>query len=210
MLSYGAAPCLQEPNTVVVYEMLLHCLLLWRMRWSTLWLHSSCWGSRGRLLGVRHALEPRQGRFNPNDMQKGGIGALTARTHPMQLAQWLRLFALWGPGSRILPERVTRWSRDGLLCRVYLCVSLGLLQPFFLLVALLLCRSALRSAQAKGDGVGHGVDASPLRCTEYQCPPHICHARSCIAFAQPMGPSDHSTSPNAWVAAAASRHLCRV
>ena len=65
-----------------------------------------------------------------------------------QLAQWLRLSALWGPGSRILPERVTRWSRDGLLCRVHLTVSLGLLQPFFLLLALLLCRSALRRALA--------------------------------------------------------------
>lgn len=45
-----------------------------------------------------------------------------------------------------MPARVTRWSRDGLLCRAYLCVSLGLLQPFFLLLALLLCRSALRRA----------------------------------------------------------------
>ncbi|KAK9832711.1 hypothetical protein WJX81_002865 [Elliptochloris bilobata] len=63
------------------------------------------------------------------------------------LAQWLRLFALWGPGSRIMPARVTRWSRNGLLCRAYLCVSLGLLQPFFLLVALLLCRSALSRAR---------------------------------------------------------------
>lgn len=49
-----------------------------------------------------------------------------------------------------MPARVTRWSRDGLLCRAYLCVSLGLLQPFFLLLALLLCRSALRRCPASG------------------------------------------------------------
>ena len=64
----------------------------------------------------------------------------------MQLAQWLRLAALWAPDSAIFSAHVTDWSRNGTLCRMYLCISLGLLEPAFLLSALLLCSAALRYA----------------------------------------------------------------
>ena len=62
----------------------------------------------------------------------------------LQLVQWLRLAALWAPSSAIFPAHVTNWSRNGALCRVYLCVSMGLLEPLVLLCALLLCRGGLR------------------------------------------------------------------
>ena len=61
-----------------------------------------------------------------------------------QLAQWLRLEAIWEPGSQIMPERVTAWGREGWMCRIYLCVSLGMLQPLFLLTAMLLCQQSVR------------------------------------------------------------------
>lgn len=62
----------------------------------------------------------------------------------LQLSQWLRLEAFWQPGSEIFPDRVTQWTGNGTLCRVYFCVSMGLLEPFCLFTAVLLCRSVLR------------------------------------------------------------------
>ena len=67
----------------------------------------------------------------------------------MQLAQWLRLEAIWEPGSHIMPERVTSWGSGGWMCRVYLCISLGALQPLFLLTAMLLCQQSIRQAHHK-------------------------------------------------------------
>lgn len=63
-----------------------------------------------------------------------------------QLAQWLRLEAIWEPGSQIMPERVIAWASKGWMCRIYLCISLGMLQPLFLLTAMLLCQQSIRSA----------------------------------------------------------------
>ena len=63
---------------------------------------------------------------------------------PMQLAQWLRLEAFWQPGSQVFPNSVTQWTGNGTLCRIYLAVSMGLLEPFCLFTAVLLCRSVLR------------------------------------------------------------------
>jgi hypothetical protein len=62
----------------------------------------------------------------------------------LQLAQWLRLEAIWEPGSQIMPERVTTWGARGWMCRVYLCISLGMLQPLFLLTTALLCQQSIR------------------------------------------------------------------
>ena len=67
----------------------------------------------------------------------------------MQLSQWLRLEAIWEPGSHIMPERVTSWGSGGWMCRVYLCISLGALQPLFLLTAMLLCQQSIRRANAQ-------------------------------------------------------------
>ncbi len=67
----------------------------------------------------------------------------------MQLAQWLRLEAIWEPGSHIMPQRVTSWGSEGWMCRVYLCISLGALQPLFLLTAMLLCQQSIRQAHHK-------------------------------------------------------------
>ena len=68
---------------------------------------------------------------------------------PPQLAQWLRLEAIWEPGSRIAGRRVTRWGAHGWMCRIYLCLSLGVLQPLFLLTTLLLCRQGVRCRAAR-------------------------------------------------------------
>ncbi|CAL5224511.1 g7208 [Coccomyxa viridis] len=59
------------------------------------------------------------------------------------LSQWLRLEAIWEPGSHIMPERVTAWGGEGWMCRIYLCISLGMLQPLFLLTAMLLCQQSI-------------------------------------------------------------------
>eukprot|EP00884_Botryococcus_braunii_P006518 jgi/Botrbrau1/15868/Bobra.40_1s0052.1 len=67
------------------------------------------------------------------------------------LSQWLRLGGLWLPGSRIFPDSVPIWTRNGIFCRVYLTLALGLLQPFFLLLILLLCLSTL-SRKRQQDG----------------------------------------------------------
>lgn len=61
------------------------------------------------------------------------------------LVQILRLDSLWTPDSVILQWRpnITSWTRHGLLCRLYLTLSLGLFQPLFLLLTLMLCQGTL-------------------------------------------------------------------
>ena len=54
------------------------------------------------------------------------------------------MLALWGVPQR--PGRASNRTSDQ-LCRIYLAFSLGLLQPLFCLLALLLCQSSLRHAQ---------------------------------------------------------------
>lgn len=53
---------------------------------------------------------------------------------------------MWTPNSVILKRRsnITNWTQEGLLCRLYLTLSLGALQPLFLLLALMLCQGTLR------------------------------------------------------------------
>lgn len=51
------------------------------------------------------------------------------------------MLALWGVPER--PGRASNRTSDQ-LCRIYLAFSLGLLQPLFCLLALLLCQSSLR------------------------------------------------------------------
>lgn len=53
---------------------------------------------------------------------------------------------LWGPQSKIIPTHLTGWARNGVLCRVYLTLSLGLCQPWFSNVALWVCKSSTRYA----------------------------------------------------------------
>jgi hypothetical protein len=53
------------------------------------------------------------------------------------------MLALWGVPER--PGRASNRTSDQ-LCRIYLAFSLGLLQPLFCLLALLLCQSSLRHA----------------------------------------------------------------
>ena len=64
----------------------------------------------------------------------------------LQLAQWLRLEAFWAPGSQIFPAHVTRATGTGVLCRMYICVSMGVLEPLVLASVLLLCRGPLGCA----------------------------------------------------------------
>ena len=53
---------------------------------------------------------------------------------------------MWTPESVILRRRfsITSWTREGLLCRLYLTLSLGALPPLFLLLSLMLCQGTLR------------------------------------------------------------------
>ena len=62
----------------------------------------------------------------------------------VQLSQWLRLAGFWAPGSHVFPSHVTQWTGGGALCRIYLCASLGVLEPLFLTTVVLLCRGPLR------------------------------------------------------------------
>lgn len=61
----------------------------------------------------------------------------------LQLWELLRMLALWGVPSR--PGLASNRTSEQ-LCRIYLAFSLGLLQPLFYLLTLLLCQSSLRCA----------------------------------------------------------------
>jgi hypothetical protein len=87
----------------------------------------------------------------------------------MQLAQLLRLSALWGPHSFAVPDQVSQWTGGGWMCRVYLTVALGVAAPLAAFFALGLLSSAVKrrraAAAAADDGaaVGHpGCSAARL------------------------------------------------
>ncbi|KAL3134644.1 hypothetical protein ABBQ32_007654 [Trebouxia sp. C0010 RCD-2024] len=67
------------------------------------------------------------------------------------LVQILRLDSLWTPESVVLRRRsnITNWTREGLLCRLYLTLSLGAFQPLFLLLSLMLCQGTLSRHKSK-------------------------------------------------------------
>lgn len=58
-----------------------------------------------------------------------------------QAAQLLRMTHIWAQTTLAVQETT---SGLGLLCRLYLCIAWGLLQPWFLCLALLLCRRAIQ------------------------------------------------------------------
>lgn len=60
---------------------------------------------------------------------------------PSQAAQLLRMTHVWAQTTVAVQETT---SGLGLLCRLYLCIAWGLLQPWFLCLALLLCRKAIK------------------------------------------------------------------
>lgn len=59
-------------------------------------------------------------------------------------AQLLRLSSIWSSRSFVFPSNVTNWTGAGWLCRVYITVAMGLLQPFCSLLTLLMFTSALK------------------------------------------------------------------
>ncbi|KAK9817889.1 hypothetical protein WJX72_003805 [[Myrmecia] bisecta] len=80
--------------------------------------------------------------------------------------QVLRLPTLWTPDSQLVPASQTAWTSKGLLCRIYLTLSLGLLQPLFLLTAALLCKMSLsRRKPAAGQWANSWVLALALAAT---------------------------------------------
>ena len=86
-----------------------------------------------------HAGGPRSHWLLPSEELAGGSGL-----PGVQLSQWLRLAGFWAPGSPVFPGHVTQWTGRGALCRIYLCASLGVLEPLFLTTVVLLCRGPLR------------------------------------------------------------------
>ncbi|KAK9788839.1 hypothetical protein WJX73_009903 [Symbiochloris irregularis] len=64
------------------------------------------------------------------------------------LVQWLRLVTLWSQGSPFIAAGPDdHHTAAATLCRVYLTVSIGCLEPMFLLCTLFLARAALSKAR---------------------------------------------------------------
>lgn len=63
--------------------------------------------------------------------------------------QLLRLSTLWGTGSVVFPTSFTNWTGDGWMCRIYLTLSLGILQPLCSLSTLLLFSAATSPKRPK-------------------------------------------------------------
>ena len=82
----------------------------------------------------------------------------------LQVSQLLRLSLFWSSTSPFVPQKVQRWNSDGKLCRIYLSVSLGLLEPFFLITALLLCGSTLRWLYTSNSKSSSAVDCNRVYC----------------------------------------------
>ena len=61
----------------------------------------------------------------------------------VQVSQWLKMEMVWRYASDILPGGFQQWAQDGRLCRLYLTISVGLLEPFCAIAGLLLCRGLL-------------------------------------------------------------------
>lgn len=81
---------------------------------------------------------------------------------PLQASQLLRMTHVWAQ-TTVAVEETT--SGLGLLCRLYLCIALGLLQPWFLFLALLLCRHGIRYGDVLGDNRWHVVVPTPTYCS---------------------------------------------
>ena len=69
-------------------------------------------------------------------------------THPcsssVQVAQGLKMQFLWVPVGRRLPPLYQQWADDGTLCRLFLTLGTGMLEPFCVFTGILLCRGILR------------------------------------------------------------------
>lgn len=68
--------------------------------------------------------------------------------------QILRLPLLWGPNSVVAPSKVTAWTSQGWLCRIYLTSSLGIACPMVCWLALFLLTGALRRLQLNSVHLG--------------------------------------------------------
>ena len=62
----------------------------------------------------------------------------------LQLTPLLRLSSLWGANSLIFSASVTAWTGAGWMCRIYLTVGLGLLQPLCACFVLVMLAAGLR------------------------------------------------------------------
>lgn len=60
----------------------------------------------------------------------------------LQIAQWMSMELLWEPAAKYLP--IGDMIKDGRLCRWYLTVSFGFLEPFWIFMGILVCRGLLR------------------------------------------------------------------
>lgn len=81
--------------------------------------------------------------------------------------QLLRLSTLWGTGSVVFPTSLTDWTGDGWMCRIYLTLSLGILQPLCALSTLLLFSAATSPKRPKFNP----VDSLPTSTTSHPPPP---------------------------------------
>jgi hypothetical protein len=62
----------------------------------------------------------------------------------LQASQVLRLNSIWGGDSLVFPDSVTDWSSAGWMCRIYLTISLGILQPLLTFTTLLMFAAGVR------------------------------------------------------------------
>lgn len=76
-----------------------------------------------------------------SDHQPPCINAEVLLLSPLQLLQILRLSALWGPHSFLVPANVSAWTGAGWLCRIYLTAALGCLAPLVAFSTLFLLAS---------------------------------------------------------------------
>lgn len=96
---------------------------------------------------LRHMARPRHAvRTGCTAPGTDATRATPATSHPPshpQAAQLLRMTHIWAQTTVAVQETT---NGLGLLCRLYLCIAWGLLQPWFLCLALLLCRNAIKCA----------------------------------------------------------------
>jgi len=68
---------------------------------------------------------------------------LHSSTALWMVAQALKIESMWLPAGRTLGPRFLQLAADGTLCRLFLTLSIGLLEPFCIFTGILLCRSIL-------------------------------------------------------------------
>lgn len=103
----------------------------------------------------RHAL--RTGCTAPGTAVQHTRRRTPLHTHH-QAAQLLRMTHIWAQTTLAVQETT---NGLGLLCRLYLCIAWGLLQPWFLWLAVLLCRKAIKCVVQEEQYISVMISCAP-------------------------------------------------